>query len=323
MKNILFSSTRQWNPGDEFILFGVRCIMDEMGIKYNAILYNRHPLLEHPVLEDDKIPNVFDNSYIESKKAMNSVDYVIFAGTPEWAGSKLVTVMNLIKEKNVKFSMIGIGGYCEVSPDFKELIRKNAEFIVARDEGAQYVLKEFGAKLGVCPGIFASKIEKQRTELKRIGICYQAMGYCAAPKKEKFERTINLYGDIIKKYDASIICHSFPDFIDAKNRFEDIEVYYSSYSEDYMDIYDKFDLIIGTRVHGAGLASSLGIPSITIKHDSRGDAVKLFLSDIKEPEEVMEEIEKINIKEKSKELIEYKKEKKEEYKKYLSETSLV
>ncbi|MEJ7712218.1 MAG: hypothetical protein WKF84_20740 [Pyrinomonadaceae bacterium] len=41
--NILFSTTRQWNSGDEFILFGVRQLLHDLGLQYNAIIYNRHP----------------------------------------------------------------------------------------------------------------------------------------------------------------------------------------------------------------------------------------------------------------------------------------
>lgn len=44
IKNIMFSSTRQWNCGDEFILFGVMNIFDRLLGKdsYNPILYNRN-----------------------------------------------------------------------------------------------------------------------------------------------------------------------------------------------------------------------------------------------------------------------------------------
>ena len=41
--NILFSTSRQWNCGDEFILFGVRRLLDRVPLRYNSIIYNRHP----------------------------------------------------------------------------------------------------------------------------------------------------------------------------------------------------------------------------------------------------------------------------------------
>ena len=42
--NILFSSTRQWNPGDEFIFFGVRNLIEDFfQKKINWVLYDRNP----------------------------------------------------------------------------------------------------------------------------------------------------------------------------------------------------------------------------------------------------------------------------------------
>jgi hypothetical protein len=44
-KNILFSTTRQSNPGDEFIFFGVRNLLGEKNIRFNTVVYNRHPTI--------------------------------------------------------------------------------------------------------------------------------------------------------------------------------------------------------------------------------------------------------------------------------------
>lgn len=44
MKNILISTTRQWNPGDEFIMMGSLNIMKELyGNIINPIIFNRNP----------------------------------------------------------------------------------------------------------------------------------------------------------------------------------------------------------------------------------------------------------------------------------------
>jgi len=326
MKDILFSSTRQWNPGDEFILFGIRNILEEMDIKYNPILFNRHPLLDHKIQCDKKghdvIPQFFDNSFIECKESLSTVDYVIFAGTPEWTGEKLTQVFDLLEKKNIKFSMIGVGGYNSLTKEVENLLKKDSEILLGRDKDAYYCLKKFGGKLEVCPAIFASKKEFPKTELNRIGICFQYHDYCAAPKKEVYAETIKLYKKIMLEYNVSFICHTFVDFMEAKSVFPSSEILYSSYAEDYLSIYKKFDLVIGTRVHGSGISSSMGIPSITIPHDYRAETVKLFLSPIMEPRKIIDHIKKIDIEKESKKLIEYKQKKKEEYKKYFSKMSL-
>ena len=61
-------------------------------------------------------------------------------------------------------------------------------------------------------------------------------------------------------------------------KFPDIDINYSYDSKDYIDIYNKFDLVIGGRVHGIGMSASLGIPGIMIKHDSRSSTTDGFLA---------------------------------------------
>ena len=45
MINIVFSTTRQFNPGDEFILYGIINILHDVMKKkaFNSIIYNRNP----------------------------------------------------------------------------------------------------------------------------------------------------------------------------------------------------------------------------------------------------------------------------------------
>ncbi len=43
-KNVLISTTRQWNPGDEFIMLGCLNILKEIyGDNINPIIFNRNP----------------------------------------------------------------------------------------------------------------------------------------------------------------------------------------------------------------------------------------------------------------------------------------
>ncbi len=63
------------------------------------------------------------------------------------------------------------------------------------------------------------------------------------------------------------------------------DVLYSGYSEDYPAIFDGFDAIIATRVHGCGLASSMGIPNALMPHDKRFETALKFQSHIVGPNE--------------------------------------
>ena len=43
--NIVFSATRQFNPGDEFILYGIMNLLHDVmeNESFNAVIYNRNP----------------------------------------------------------------------------------------------------------------------------------------------------------------------------------------------------------------------------------------------------------------------------------------
>ena len=45
-KNIVFSTTRQWNPGDEFILMGCINLLKQLGVDFNVLIYNRNPQIQ-------------------------------------------------------------------------------------------------------------------------------------------------------------------------------------------------------------------------------------------------------------------------------------
>jgi len=111
MLNIGFSTTRQWNPGDEFILFGVRHILDEMKISYNPIIYNRNPSVrptvdqarrqsgvnspsllgdgENKTSINDRLQEPFFDNSMKPEVDYSFIDWIIFAGTPEWGTSRL------------------------------------------------------------------------------------------------------------------------------------------------------------------------------------------------------------------------------------------
>ena len=62
-----------------------------------------------------------------------------------------------------------------------------------------------------------------------------------------------------KNHDISIIGHYVDDVYVWKDF---LPIIYSYDSNDYFDIYNNFDLTITTRVHGAGICASLGIPGL-------------------------------------------------------------
>jgi polysaccharide pyruvyl transferase WcaK-like protein len=319
--NILFSSTRQWNPGDEFIYFGIKNLLLELGLKFNTVLYNRNPLVRCEMFQPEKgrerLPPLSDNSYLHYP-SKDIIDYIIYAGTPEWAGARLTVVRDLIYEKRIRFSIIGVGCKKRFTQRFKDALKSQADIIIARDEGAYQCLQAYGGVSLADPSIFASKKEYPKIKLEKVGICFQQLN-----RFKRNDETIAVYKKIIKAFDAKIICHTYIDFMFAHQIFPRNIIVYSSYAEDYFDLYKECDAILGTRVHGSGLASSMGIPSILIPHDERANAGVLLLAHMEQPENILKILARMNIEQESKHLIRYKAEQKHRYIKIMAEMSIV
>jgi hypothetical protein len=313
-KNILFSTTRQWNPGDEFIFFGIRNLLNELGLEFNTIIYNRHPSINpvpvfrrHRWSRLEEYPKL-DNSFFLD--VPNAVDYVIFAGTPEWWGDVRVDpLLKYIMKNKLRCSFIGVGvdQKRSLSNLLINVLENNTDLIIARDETCYDMIRKYkNARLEVCPALFASKEQRQRVELKKMGIVLQTP---KTPKQaipsESYKKCIKEYNMLEKYYNVTYIANYIDDYLLARELGKN--VFYSSYSEDYLNAMDIFDFVVSTRIHGCGLASSLGIPNALIPHDGRYSAAIKFKTHILEDDQsVIEYIRNLNFISKSNEIIENK-----------------
>ena len=89
-----------------------------------------------------------------------------------------------------------------------------------------------------------------------------------------------LYRTILKTFgkeiEVELVCHCIDELAEARREFPDLVTHYHYDAKEYFDIYRSFDLVIGHRVHGLGLAASLAVPGILIQHDQRGDTARGF-----------------------------------------------
>ena len=310
--NIVYSSTIQWNPGDELILKGIRNLVN---VRHNFIIYNRHPL--HKMV-------VGDNGYVYPY-GKNVIDHVIFAGTPDWSSQEQDGLYKTIHENNIDFSYIGVGGFVDTNgPLFKmgqqeahDFFISKAKSRIVRDEEAISAIEN--STLCPCPSLFAFKGNAAvKNEKKKICFNLQGPGPIASPNDSVLYKIGFLAKTFKDKYKASIVCHSFIDFVLASEL--KLNPFYSSDPNDYFDYYKQFDLVIGPRIHGSGWASTLAVPSITIPHDSRAGTAKHLGSEVIDVDEVEDFFLSIDdkwIKEKSTSLVELKKKWKKEYLKLL------
>lgn len=303
---ILYSATRQWNPGDEFILYGVRRIFDAVAGRHNVVMYNRNPYINNIGRPDmQTFRNLtFENSWIDGGIVP---DAVVLMG-PEWYSVNCRSLYELVLRHRVPMYLLGVGtSYYDLSSVEVEAIKNHARVIVVRDDNALRCLSCYGAVLDTCPALFAAGYNRLRTEKRKVGISFHAGGYVCSPSQDLFSRLCRAWDMVYKENDVVLICHTYVDYCEAVSRYPDVEVFYSSLAEDYIQAYDGCDVVVGTRIHGIGLAASLGVPGIFISCDARAQAAQGFNAVFAEPEDVMDRLRCLDVQKVSNDLIELKK----------------
>jgi len=194
INNVVFSTTRQWNPGDEFILFGCINILQGIFGNFNAIIYNRNPeirqkytyknflrnkfltnksFIKKELLESFFRTSFYDNS-LKNYHNCNYIDLVVFAGTPSWKGLRSLNLYKIIEKFNLPTIYIGIGTdkqftLKDISKKYRKIIEKS-RLITTRDSSTFEALSQIGAKYLPCPSILASPITKKIKNVEKIGL---------------------------------------------------------------------------------------------------------------------------------------------------------
>jgi hypothetical protein len=307
--NILLSTTRMWNPGDDFIAFGVRHLLEEIFPRFNPIAYNRNPELHlqrtrynslqytHPKIDKpfkiDLLPYLektlmqYDNSWRPSF-GLDSIDYCLFAGSPEWYGRMHTPLTTLLENSDIPVAYLGIGSHEGIAnhkyEQFSQIDRKLLErstLITVRDSLLQNILSPASPLLLPCPALFSAKNAQHRQPQKRLRIALSTQP-CRRMQSLHSEKnltfSLNLFKELAKRHDCEIICH----YIDEIPPIKDfgLPIRFSYDPRDYEQIYNEFDLTVTTRVHGAGLCASLGVPGYIFSHSTRSDTGKGFLSEV-------------------------------------------
>jgi hypothetical protein len=344
MPSFIFSTTRDWNPGDDFILYGVRNLLESIIPEFNSFIYDRNPdyhALRIPSLsvfdtsgkkfpvDFTKVPDMLPalRNSLGLKGDLSNIDFAIFAGSPEWAGFMLEPFNKFILENKIPSIYLGVGffegfkehGYKATT----ELDRKsfqNSLLITARDQLAGDMLSPHVENYVLsCPALFSSKVAKKRTQKKKIALSTQGTQGRNSISQENFDYSIKLFKKLISLFDCEIVCHYKGDYKELSPIFgSQVKIHYCYDPKDYFDIYDNFDLTVTTRVHGAGICASMGIPGVCLSHTSRIETTKGFLSEMIDPhtlsvEEGIKLIQNLDVPKRSEEIISLKSQMFQEY----------
>jgi len=172
-----------------------------------------------------------------------------------------------------------------------------------------------------CPALFAADYEQLRRGKQKIALSTQGTlpGNMQRIDQETLDYSVQLFRKLAKQYDCTLVCHYIDELYQLQPLLGDVLKFSYSYdARDYIEIYDQFDLLVTTRVHGAGLCASLGIPSVVLAHSARSDTVAGFLADTIQIQstsigQLLEHIEQINIQERSEILLAHKAETRQHY----------
>jgi len=339
--NILFSATRQWNPGDEFILMGCINLLRASGLEFNPIVYNRNPQIRPKgkynrynkldrAISGGKYTPFLDNSYKDSHEG-SYIDLIVLAGSPEWRGKRMNSLYELVNKHKIPMIILGVGSAREFSFDLKCFPQSEldaisaARLITCRDERTSTGLSGLGAHFIPCPALFsADGHESPRTSVRKIGLIYgsdQTVNHNRI-SSETFDYLKQIYFWVIDTYSdvqVEFVAHYVDELTTFEIDFPGQKICYSYDSKDYIDIYSRYDLVIGHRIHGIGISASQGIPGVSVSHDLRGETARGFCAEIVRVGDALDDVfglisSKVdNIQTESHRLIEHKNQVRERY----------
>jgi len=263
--NILFSTTRQWNPGDEFIHRGILNLLRGSGLRFNSIAWNRHPSIRPG-------NTLLDNSYDELRHDPRSLDYVVFAGTPEWRGPRTDLLYRMIADNRLRCALIGIGGHgapAGFTPSESAVLENQTDLITCRDRSTW---SELSAKLSStpvellpCPSVFHATDPRQRQALARVGVIYQTVHtQWQTVTRQARDVLIEIIQRLSRQIETVVICNYIDEWSEASSIFGHDRVWYSHDSRDYEAAFLDIDCLVAARVHGCLGAIGTGAPAILI-----------------------------------------------------------
>jgi Polysaccharide pyruvyl transferase len=281
--NLLYSTTRQWNVGDEFICAGVKNLIKLVRAKSNFVIYNRNPLIT-PRRWTDFLPWIrknrpHDNSWHFQHKGI--IDAVIFAGSPEWRGGRRVgPLLSWIIKNNLPALFLGIGSHApfKLHGPIRKIMTVQPRLVTCRDQMThESIGRCTTSHLLPCPSIYALGLPmadpRPIKTVNKIAFLLQASNTRSQSVPIHVQAWMRTqYFELASRYDVQCIGHFIDDLALAKEW--GVPVRYSGDSSDYPDFIKDCDLVISPRVHGCGLASALGIPSIAIQHDGRAETAE-------------------------------------------------
>ncbi|MBN1971915.1 MAG: polysaccharide pyruvyl transferase family protein [Candidatus Delongbacteria bacterium] len=217
-------------------------------------------------------------------------DAVIIGGSDQYNNWSPKIKAEEITNLTVPLFLIGLGvssndlnnkPYIKEERYYNDILQTNQKAAKSsvRDKTTEDFLKSLGYNDSVitgCPALFLFNEELHVDEKKR----YVALTFpyplirknSGMNKYNKLIESINKLIQLLKKLDLEpiISCHDDRDVIPAESLFPNERIFFSNYPHDYFEFYKKAKFVVGSRLHATIFSSGLGIPTVNINLDLRG-----------------------------------------------------
>ncbi|MBC8385632.1 MAG: polysaccharide pyruvyl transferase family protein [Candidatus Cloacimonetes bacterium] len=228
-----------------------------------------------------------ENIYISNKYA----DAVIMGGSDQYHDWSPKIEAAEINNLNPPLFLIGLGvsskdlmtePYLKKEQYKKDILATNQKCSLSsvRDKTTSDFLKNLGFDRAIitgCPALylFDNKIHRNSDDCPVLLTFPYPLLHRQEENDSKFSILLKaikiLLNDLAReKKTPIIVCHDDRDVPIVQEIFPKHNIFFSNYVEDYFELYNNAQMVIGSRLHATILASGMGIPAININLDLRG-----------------------------------------------------
>jgi hypothetical protein len=262
-----------------------------LGSRPHYVLWNRNPdlFLDRWALPHMR-PTMLTNSAAEP--ALDVMDMVVLAGSPEWSGPPLERVYReLLRFPDVPLLALGVGGAgsgFRLSPVEREVYSRRNSLLVCRNpQLAADINDQLGtrkARVLPCPAFFSSPETTPRAaesfarSKPVLGVQGDTVDNqsCPSPLVDRFKAFVL---DERRSRGFGFVAHYIEEFVRFSRLRRDRDLFYSYEPFDYVAYFrDVPRLLITSRLHGAIASLSNGTPAFAVEFGSHrvADAVLPF-----------------------------------------------
>jgi hypothetical protein len=251
--NILISTTINWNPGDDFIRFGVKNLLNNVYSDINYIHYDRNP--DYFVSGTSDMGSGHKSNIMNNPIDWSLVDMVVLAGSPEFLHGSLTPIYSgLIDNPQIPLLAIGVGYSFEmerltISENELKVLSRDTTLIITRQYDLQEKLKELLNKeihCLPCPAIFASDwvyVENGKT----LAILQAPTGPQGLSEDDEESMRIFLWGN-----ECDIATHYIEDLKFFKSGF------FTTEPKELLSKITEYSNVVSNRLHGGIVAMGAG-----------------------------------------------------------------